>query len=347
MNHIVVPTGYMGSGSSAVTDLVSEFKEFSSKNGSFEYVFLHCPGGVFDLEDKLLIGNNALRSDEAFHTFYSTMCQLYNKRLWWVGNYKKAISSNFLNITRSYLDELVEFQLPTYWYMQENTNLRMFFQLCLKRIIHIVTLGKRCLKKPLLYSPMWLAIPEPKHFYKATQKYIAEIAAELGLEKNSIILDQLLLPHNLYRIDHYFDDSLRVIVVDRDPRDVFFLNKYVWPQQNTQVIYPTDVYDFCKYYKQIRESELDIKSDKILRIHFEDLIYQYDTTVSRLYAFLNVHPSSHVKKLSRFDPNKSIDNTQLFLSTEFREEASYIEKNLKSYLYTFPYERAPRNEYMF
>ncbi len=60
MNKILVPTGYMGSGSSAVTD-IAEIDGCSARNGDFEFVFLHCPNGVFDLEDKLLHGNNAIR----------------------------------------------------------------------------------------------------------------------------------------------------------------------------------------------------------------------------------------------------------------------------------------------
>ena len=49
MNKVIVPTGYMGSGSSVVTDLIAEFEGYESANGSFEYVFLHCPNGVFRL----------------------------------------------------------------------------------------------------------------------------------------------------------------------------------------------------------------------------------------------------------------------------------------------------------
>ena len=63
MERIIVPMGYMGSGSSAITDLVSEFKDCQNEFKSYEYVLLHCPNGLFDLEDKLLIGNNAIRSD--------------------------------------------------------------------------------------------------------------------------------------------------------------------------------------------------------------------------------------------------------------------------------------------
>ena len=48
MERIIVPMGYMGSGSSAITDLVSEFKDCQNEFKSYEYVLLHCPNGLFD-----------------------------------------------------------------------------------------------------------------------------------------------------------------------------------------------------------------------------------------------------------------------------------------------------------
>lgn len=91
MKKIIVPTGYMGSGSSAITDLISEFRDCQNEFKSYEYVLLHCPNGLFDFEDKLLIGNNAIRSDEAIRSFETQMKKLYNKKFWWVGNYQKII----------------------------------------------------------------------------------------------------------------------------------------------------------------------------------------------------------------------------------------------------------------
>ena len=81
----------MGSGSSAATDLISEFEGYSQNNGNFEYVLMHCPDGLFDLEDKLLHGNNALRSDEAIHRFEKCMMILYNTKNYWPGMYKKRV----------------------------------------------------------------------------------------------------------------------------------------------------------------------------------------------------------------------------------------------------------------
>ena len=54
---IIIPTGYMGSGSSAITDLLREYPRLNTKNADFEYIFLHAPNGLFDLEKKILENN--------------------------------------------------------------------------------------------------------------------------------------------------------------------------------------------------------------------------------------------------------------------------------------------------
>ena len=341
MNQLVVPVGYMGSGSSAITDIVGEFCGYDTSNGSFEFVFLHCPNGVFDLEDKLLVGNNALRSDEALHSFYDTMKQLYDKKWWWVGGYRQHIGERFLQITQQYLAQLVQFSPCYYWYMQENTNTRMFWQLLWRKLLKICTFGKVILKKPLLYKPVWIAYPTPEEFYQATQQYLSSIWKEMGIERNAIVLDQLLLPHNLYRIERYFHEELRAIVVSRDPRDVFIINKYIWPGQGQQVIYPVEVEQFCVFYQKLRQSEKRCESKRILRIQFEDLVYQYEESIKRIRQFLGVTEADHRYKGTRFQPERSIENTQLFTHAMYRQEADYIAEHLPQYIYEFPYQRTP------
>lgn len=352
MNKVIVPTGYMGSGSSVVTDLVSEFKGFESVHGSFEYVFLHCPNGVFDLEDKLLVGNNAIRSDEALHSFYNTMKQLYNKRYWWVGHYKDIISEEFLSITEEYIEDLIQFKPDFYWYYQENTSIRMFFQLILKKIVKLLSLNSVELKKPLLYSPMWISYVSPEQFYEKTKTYVYKIFDELGLGEKNIILDQLLLPFNLFRVENYFDDNLEVIVVERDPRDMFLMNKYIYPAKNIQVPYPTDVYKFCKCYRGLRDMENRkiCNSKHIHRFKFEDFIYRYDETVAKVQEILGDEEKvpEHSLKKKYFVPEKSINNTQLFYNQSiYAEETKIIEELLPEYLYEFPYYREAKKAEMF
>ena len=302
MKRIIVSTGYMGSGSSAITDLVSEFKECQNEHKSYEYVLLHCPNGLFDLEDKLLIGNNALRSDEALRSFEHQMNKLYDKKFWWVGNYKEIISPRFKQISDAFVKNLQEFNYNSYWYTHEEVNSKMFIKLLLRKPFKILTMGKVRFNKVLKYHDgMRISFIKSKDFYKYAHDFIYDVIDEISHGKENIILDQLLLPFNLFRIDNYFDDKLKVIVVERDPRDVFVINKYIWQEKQIGVPFPRDVHEFCKFYKEMRESEKPCHSSKILRIHFEDLIYNYDDELSYLkYLIRSIHISISFKKYYSF-----------------------------------------------
>lgn len=334
---IIIPTGYMGSGSSVITDIMSEIEDVDVSRGTFEYVFLHCPGGVFDLEDKLLIGNNAVRSDEALQSFERTMKQLYDKKYWWVGNYKQNIGEGFWSATQEYLKDITDIESDYYWYFQENTNFKMFLKLCLNKALKLITLNKYRPKKVLAYSPMRLSFIEPDEFYKQTKKYIYKLIEMAGYSDKSILLDQLLLPFNLFRFEKYFDEDAFVFVIERDPRDVFISNKYYWSNKGEPVPYPTDVKEFCKYYRSLRNMEKEAKNDRICRIKFEDLIYDYDRQIDKIFEKLGWDKSSHKTPKSKFNPQKSIYNTQLFLKKEYAQECDYIAKELKDFLYDFPY----------
>lgn len=336
-NRVVVPTGYMGSGSSAITDLLNGVDGFDVSRSTFEFVFLHCPNGVFDLEDKLLHGNNAVRSDEALHSFYNTMKQLYSKRYWWVGHYNQHIGKEFWSETEKYLDGLIEYKPDYYWYYQENVNFKMVPRLMLNKIIKKLPGMTRFVKKPLAYSPMWVSFVKPERFYELSKKYIYNVFDAAGKGEKNIVLDQLLLPFNLFRFSNYFDDDVEVFVVERDPRDVFIINKYYWNKMGEVVPYPTDVNEFCTFYQSLREMEKPCEHKQVHRIAFEDLVYYHDETVQKIFEVLDI--DIHKKYTVKFDPAKSINNTQLFLQNNiYKEECKVIEKELKKYLYPFPYE---------
>ena len=340
MKKLIIPTGYMGSGSSAITSYVSEFDDIHADFGAHEYVFMHTPGGVFDLEDKLLKGNNALRSDEALHTFSKVMNLLYDKKYWWVGNYKTTFGVDFKKITSEYLDSLILTKTDQYWYYQENTSVRMGIKLFFNRVLRLVSFNKIKGSKPLLYKEMWLSLPNQEEFYLKSKSYLHELFKLIGLDQRNIVLDQLLLPFNLHRLHKYFDENTYVIVVSRDPRDTFLINKYVYNNNNEGIPYPTDVHDFCKYYRAMRESEIPANSGQILRISFEDLVYDYDDTTFAIRKFLKLDSTKHSRKLEFFDPLKSIENTQLFYNNkDYNYESNVIEEELSEYLYNFPYSR--------
>ena len=214
MNKIIVPTGYMGSGSSAITDLVSEFKDCQNEFGDYEYIILHCPNGVFDLEDKLLLGNNAIRSDEAIRTFENEMEKLNSKKFWWVGNYQKVVGPEFMKMTKEFINKIQQFNFEGYWYTHEEVNFKMFVKLLLRKPIKMVARDKQKFKPILRYSDgMRISYIKPQEFYKYAHDYIYSFVDCVSKGQKNVILDQFLLPFNLYRVDNYFTDELRVIAV--------------------------------------------------------------------------------------------------------------------------------------
>lgn len=338
MKKIIIPTGYMGSGSSAITDLVAEFKDCRNDFATYEYIMLHCPDGLFDLEDKLLVGNNAIRSDEALRTFEKQMKKLYDKKFWWVGNYKKIIGTNFMNIVNDFLKNITQLNYKGYWYTHEEVDTKMFVKLLIRKPLKLI-FRKKNFKQILRYNDgMRISFVEPNEFYKHSKTFINNIINQIAGDSKNVILDQFLLPFNLFRVDNYFDDNARVIVVDRDPRDVFIINKYIWAAKNFGVPMPHDAKEFCDYYKKMRTSEKIVESKKVLRIHFEDLIYKYDETLKRVKEHLEFTDDMHINKKTRFIPELSVKNTQLFnSSSKYDEEMKIIENELKDYLYDFPY----------
>lgn len=162
----------------------------------------------------------------------------------------------------------------------------------------------------------------------------------MGIEKKNLILDQLLLPFNLWRMERYFGENAECFVVERDPRDVFISNKYVWAlRDNNPVPYPTDAEEYCEYYRRLRDMERKVENPHVHRICFEDLIYHYEESVEAVQNILGLTKEDHVGQYQYLDPKRSIHNTQLFLREEYRKEAGIIEQELKEFLYEFPYQR--------
>ena len=83
----------------------------------------------------------------------------------------------------------------------------------------------------------------------------------------------------------------------------------------------------------MRLIEKKIEDKKIMRIHFEDLIYDYENTKKKLIKFLNFQSKKHINKLKRFNPEVSIKNTRLFDNEKYSCESKIIEEKLREYLY--------------
>lgn len=325
---------YYGSGSSAVTDFVSEFSSVYSFTNE-EFRFVQDPDGIADLEYNLVENFNRHNSGHAIKR-YKRLVDFY------CGNffgkkYESFFHGNWKSYSDAYINELVDFTYPGWWQYDLLDKGRWFYfrKRILNKILRLTLWHNQpertlnTMKKEITYC----AHPSEEKFLKCTQKYIESLFGSVCNGARILMVDQFVPPTNLNRYLRYFND-IKVVVVDRDPRDVFVLEKYVWKDG----IIPTDAELFCKWFKYTRGHRKNEKvdQDNVLYVQFEDLVYKYDTTAQKLMDWLGLAYKDWNRRKEIFNPDKSIRNTQTWKKMNcYLDEIEYIEKELGEYLYNF------------
>lgn len=336
---IITVTGYYGTGSSAVTDLITELDNVHSL-GDREIRFLHDPHGVSDLEFNIVENFNRHNSSYAIKHFIK-MAKFLNSTCGYK-KYAKIFNNKFLEHSYNYVNDLTAFKYRGSWHYDVIDKGIFFYvldRICNKFVAKINCITKRkllktynCLNKneEVVYG----VIPDEVNFLNATKKYTKNLLDELGIgDKEYLMIDQVVASSNIKRYLRYFSDPVYVFLVDRDPRDLYILDKLYWGGNG----FPKSVEEFCKHYELIRcTQKQELKNKEVCYIKFEDLIYKYEDTKGKIFNFIEINSKHHIQKLKYFNPNVSINNTQLWLKhLEYKNEIEYIEKNLKEYLYDY------------
>ena len=170
-------------------------------------------------------------------------------------------------------------------------------------------------------------------FYKKTKEYTDKLFEAANTEKKDFLMfDQLVPPSNTEKYLKYFN-NLFIFSIDRDPRDIYLLEKYVY---KGGVVPVENVEDFCSWYKITREHKQFEHDDpnRVMRLYFEDLIYHYDETVKNICSFIGLDPSFHVAPKTKLIPERSIVNTQIWKRyPEMNDNIKYIEQHLAMFCY--------------
>ena len=332
---IITCAGYYGSGSSAITDLLSECECVYSL-GEYEFRFIHDPEGISDLEYNLVENHNRHNSGHALKRYERYVRFLSGNRI--ISKYEPFFQNQFLEISNWYINELIDFKFIGMWHQDVIDRGKLFY--FIERLINKVYMkfGKIFLNKS--YKSVTLLNKEityfsrPKEkFLEVTKEYTNRLFNVANIEnKEYIMVDQLLPPSNIYRYLRYFED-IKVIVVDRDPRDIYLLEKLYW--KGTIVPYH-DIDIFCKWFILTREHINDEPENKneVLRIQFEDLIYKYESTIDKIFEFLDIDKKMHKNKKKYFNIDVSINNTRLWEKHKnHKREIEQIELQLSKYLY--------------
>lgn len=331
---IITCASYHGSGSSAITDFVSEFSNVFSFTEE-EFRFVHDPEGISDLEYHLVDNFNRLNSGHALKRYLRLVDRYWGNPF--IKRYDKFFQGNWKRFSHEYVEELTDFSYHGWWhYDLLDRGLFFYFRKrILSKLLHLTFWrDKRDHELNLLKNEItYCSHPSEEMFLCCTRRYIERLFSSVSDNKEIVMVDQLVASTNIAHYIRYFND-IKVVLVDRDPRDLFVLEKYVW---NDGVI-PTDVKIFCKWFKYTRSHRKteNVDTDQIIFIRFEDMIYHYDETKEKLIQRLGLDPEKHTRQRERFNPAKSIKNTQVWKEVKCDPvEIEYIEHELAEYLYPF------------
>lgn len=330
---IVGVCGYGFSGSGALLDLLNAFENIYIAD-QIEFSITYKPDGIEDLYRSIVeLPVRYFSSDSSIRRFLQ-YGKRQNKRL----NLKT--NGKFEELFKEYVNSIVQVSWigNTTVHAYQESGLRYFFMQKLSRRIRKV-LEKKAGFYPKCNLPpdkkMYLSVMDEEQFMSITKKFIKAFIKELcgGKEYEYTVLDQAFPANNPVHYFKYYDDP-RAIIINRDPRDIYLLAKFSLGM-NGKFIPSDNVENFINYYKCLMRSRNQITDNRILEINFEDLVYDFESCVATICKFIGID-TNYNKEKTKFDPSKSINNTQLFLKhPEYSADISRIEEELGGFLYDF------------
>lgn len=321
--------GFHDTGASVVDDLFREFDNVAQGFSGAECKVLHDPDGISDLEYHLVTNPNRLQTDLALDRFLRYA--KHNKR-----EYEKTFGKQWAPLCEEYVDSLVKFRYKGYsgWIIEKGLYYKyaLLFKKALNRI-----------RPPKYRHPAWYnyfpnmtkfhASLNEDEFLNKTINYIEKLTSLIETnEKTEFVLIDQMVPCDVPEKYLKYVKDLKVIVVDRDPRDLFLSQIVIYKEH----VLPSDPYQFCTFYKDIRK-RCDYKNtDNVLFINFEDTIYSYDETVDKILNFVGISKDHHKTKYKYFNPSVSIKGTKLWERyPEHVDKIKIIEKEIPEYLHNY------------
>lgn len=329
MNNIdcqyVCVLGYGWSGSSAVVDLLKEFEE--NWDPEVEFRILKDPHGVMDLEHTLVDQWDALNVDIAIRDFldFATFLNENEGKFRRGLGYSKAFNGKFMEKTIEFINDVINFEYKGFWWIFHYRE--TYFKWLSKKIANKFV--KQNYAKIMYFSDV-----SRDKFYAAVRKYANSLIETVSTDKiyKNIVLDQAVPVQHALKAFDYFDNA-KVIIVDRDPRDIYCdlieLQKLI----GKDIAQTHDVMKYVKWHRKYRENNA-IQNENILRIQFEDLVLHYEDTVKQIVDFVGDDTMTHVQQFAYFDPSVSRKNVGKYLNFLYQDEIKVLEQELKEYLYS-------------
>lgn len=311
-NYIIV-SGYGWSGSSALVDLLREFEGIYFAN--VEYRMIVDPYGIDNLKSNLIEKWSFLNSSAAIENFLK-MAKKYSKPNNLIFSpyglsYKKHFGNAFLKNSEKYAESLSSYCYVGNSFYHRAFNMSSFHCFFSRLSDGIYRKTKGRIKIPCKKNVLYFAKPTPEMFLEKTKEYINCTFDAFFREKNIVLLDQAVSPLNPDSLE-YFENS-KMIIVDRDPRDIYadlIKNKGLI---GADLAKTHDVEKFVGWYLSGRHNLSYLKNNKnVLIVRFEDLVLKYESMVGKIKDFIGIDLGPHNKKGEFFNPDISKKNIGIY-----------------------------------
>jgi hypothetical protein len=339
-------SGFGHSGKGVITDLLKEFKGYNLPNPNFEFNLLRVQGGLIDLKFALVDNWSPIRSDSAIRRFSRLVnkigprANILNPKSLFISNgmnYDKIFNEQFSNISYKYLDSLIDFQFEGEWPYQilDEPSFVQFIQRCQSRL----RLKTHHTSKVNVTSISELG------FITLTRKYLTELFNSIKCEHDEVMVTQNALePFNPIQGLNFFENG-KSIIVQRDPRDIYaslfirnnafipvYETNYMWDFK-INMLGANDIDQFCHRQSVYFSQTKLIESPQVLKLRYEEIVLDYQNTLKKIYNFLEIDESIHIKKGDFFNPQLSSKNIGLWKRMPDQTIISKIQSTLNPYCY--------------
>lgn len=323
MKTAILVGGFIMSGKTAIRDFFAEIDGVDSPVPVHELVILAHPGGLLDLETSLVDNWNPYFSDIGIKRFQMLVKQLDRKFAfpYFYKNHNQ-ITREFASTSKTYINRLCEFSHPGMWYGINTPYQKVFRKINQKLNTRLFTFYRK---------PMYFSAPGKEEFYRITRNYttkLLELATRTGC--SHYVIMEAYVSLNVNRIMNYFEDA-RMIISRRDPRDAFVNLTSVQADY-----YPVDdVGQFITAYRKTMEyfKEQGSLHPNVYLFDFEDLVLNYEQTTARILDVMNIDPTRHTRKRTRFKPEESVRNIGIWKRFPDQRAMDLIYRELKEFCF--------------
>ena len=253
-------------------------------------------------------------------------------------NYDIYFKNNFSKISNEYVNSLIDYKYEGDWPFTsiEKSPANQFFLRIGNKF------GFDIHRNEIIY------VSSGKNFINKTRNYLDKLFKEFGdKQSNNIVINNAFEPFDPENSIQLFNDA-KSIVVQRDPRDIYCSTMKAFDKE---VFIPD--YDNNNYHKNLKRNFLNTNklekfierqkiyfdhiksytSNNVLRLRYEELIFDYENQLKVIYDFLDIDPKKHINKLKAFNPELSKKNVGLWKRIKQKKSVKEIEINLKDFCY--------------